>query len=606
MRRGPDPQTHPEVDGTPRVPRLEQLLNQSETPNDISESFFENNSSPGLVYDTRTLEFMAANKAATRLYGYSRQEMLSMTIGDIQFKENNTTDTRGGISRASGDAKHVKNDGTIIHAEIIPQEIVFRGKDATLITVHDVTGWRQAAESWDQERRLFRSLMDQLPVFIYAKDRDSKFVLANMTVAAAKGEKDPNDMIGKSDFDYYPPEIASEYRSIEQEIMDSGRGFTDLEVHERDKNGRESWFLNARVPWRDRGGNVIGILGVNRDITDRKQTEKSLEKSLAEFEDIVRAVSEGNLTTRAQQDGTNLGRIAQSVNTMLDDFGKMIAQVKGLGLAISSSATQILAASEEIATGSRRQAEEITNASSAVEEMAASMSQVSRNAGNTADAARGALEMARRSDIAVRDAVQGMGRIDLAVQTTAEKMHILARRSSEISEILAMISDVASQTNLLSLNAAIQAAHAGEAGLGFSVVAEEIRKLAERSAQSTKDISKIIKAMQAETSEMLSSMNTVMSEVKSGSDLAETAGKSIQEITGMVTESASLIEEISVAAEEQASVSHGVAGAMQTVSAIAVETSSGTHETSQIMQGLVDMADQLSAAIRKFKINDAF
>jgi methyl-accepting chemotaxis protein len=154
----------------------------------------------------------------------------------------------------------------------------------------------------------------------------------------------------------------------------------------------------------------------------------------------------------------------------------------------------------------------------------------------------------------------------------------------------------------LSLNAAIQAAHAGEAGLGFSVVAEEIRKLAEKSAQSTKDISKIIKAMQTETGEMLSSMGTVMDEVKGGGQLAETAGDSIQDITAMVTQSAAQIEEISAAAEEQAKVSQGVAEAMQTVSSIAVETSSETQQTSQIVRSLVDISDKLNDAILRFKI----
>src|SRR5215813_9244533 len=457
MPREQDPQCNPQVGEEVGLKRAQPVTERRSSAMDGLESLFDNNPAPGIIYDASTLGILAANRAAIYHYGYSSDEWLSMTVGDLLAETGPARAARAAYSDSNQFARHLKKDGTLIDVEISSRDIAYRGREARLITVHDVTGWRQAAESWDQERQLFRSLMDQLPVFIYAKDRDSRFVLANMTVAAAKGEEDPENMIGKSDFDYYPPDLASEYRAIEQGIMNSGHGFTDLEVYERDKNGKASWFLNARVPWRDRAGNVIGILGVNRDITDRKQTEAALEKSLAEFETIVSAVSEGNLTRRAAEDGSNLGRIAQSVNEMLDNFSKMIAQVKSLGLTVSSSATQILAASEEISTGSRRQAEEITNASSAVEEMAASMSQVSRNASNTADAARRALNMAQRSDAAVHDAFQAMERIDFAVQTTAEKMQVLARRSSEISEILAMIGDIASQTNLLSLNAAIQA-----------------------------------------------------------------------------------------------------------------------------------------------------
>jgi twitching motility protein PilJ len=565
---------------------------------------FDRNPTPAIVCDTATGRILAANNAMSRDYGYSHAELLSMTIADLQDRDHHGDAASGNSDPGltDGIARYLRTDGTVIEAEVRSEGVVFGGRNARLVTVHDVGRWRQAAESWDQERRLFRSLVDQLPVFIYAKDRDSKFVMANMAVAASKGEKDPEDMIGKSDFDYYPDDLASEYRSIEQGIMDQGEGFTDLEVYERNKNGKESWFLNARVPWRDRNGNVIGILGVNREITERKRAEAALEKSLAEFQAIVSGVSAGDLTKRAVEDETTLGQIAQSANLMLADFSRTIDQVKTLGLTVSSGATQILSASEEIAAGALRQAQEIANASSAVEEMAASMRQVSKNAGHTADSTRGTLEMARRSDLAVRDALEAMKRIDIAVGTTAEKMQVLARRNSEISDILAIIGDIAAQTNLLSLNAAIQAAHAGEAGLGFSVVAEEIRKLAEKSAQSTKDINKIIKAVQAETGEMLSSMGTVLNEVKSGGQLAEAAGGSIQDITAMVTQSASHIEEISVAAEEQANVSQGIAEAMQTVSAIAVETSSGTQETSQIVQNLVDMSDRLNDAILRFKV----
>jgi PAS domain S-box-containing protein len=341
-----------------------------------------------------------------------------------------------------------------------------------------------------------------------------------------------------------------------------------------------------------------------RDVTRRKQSEDALKRSLAELETIVSAVSESDLTKRAVEDDTTLGRIAQSVNKMLGNFSVMIMQVKGLGLTVSSSASQIMAASEDIALGLQRQAEEIADSSSAIEEMAASLSQVSRNAETTTEAAQRALDMAKRGDIAVNNTLQAMERIDVAVQLTAEKMHTLAQRSSEISEILGMINGIASQTNLLSLNAAIQAAHAGEAGLGFGVVADEIRKLAERSSQSTKDINFLNKAIQQETSAALSSMDLAMKEVKAGSQLAQIAGQSIQDISVVVTQSASLIEEISQAADEQAKVSQSIAGAMQTVSSIASGTSSGTHQTSSIMHGLVNIAENLSQTMLKFKIGD--
>jgi twitching motility protein PilJ len=698
------------------------------SPQDNQHLFFHSNPLPMLICEAQSLAFLAVNEAALRQYGYSREEFLALSLYDLEGEETASQETVSEFSNHKI-VGHRRQDGTRIEVDRQAQSWVFEGRKAMLLTTYDISKWQQAAESWDQERQLLRSLMDQLPVFIYAKDRDSRFVFANLAVAASKGETNPDNLIGKSDFDFYPPDLATQYRATEDEIMSKGQGVTDMEVFEMDKNGHESWFLNARVPWFDRNGKVVGILGVNReiterkraesalqesqllfdsvfnglpqnicckdkdgrftmaniafcqtiglpydqiigktdfdifpkdlaekfvaddrrvlagevidvvernqtpdgkpifvqvvkaprydaqgeisglqiifwDVTERKQGEEALENSLAELQTIVNAVSEGDLTLRAVAEQTHLGRIAESVNKMLDNFSKMLMQVKGLGLTVSSSAIQILGASEEIAVGSQRQADEITNTSAAIEEMAASMTLVSQNADNTTEAAHRALEMAKRSDEAVGDAFEAMERIDLAVRLTAEKMHTLAQRSSEISEILDLISGIASQTNLLSVNAAIQAAHAGDAGLGFSVVADEIRKLAERSVQSTKDINKLIKAIRTETGEALSSMDIALSEVKSGSQLAAVASQSIQDISVVVTESASLIEEISVAAEEQARVSHNIAGAMQTVSSIAIQTSTGTHETSQIMQNLVSIAENLSDAILKFKISD--
>lgn len=336
------------------------------------------------------------------------------------------------------------------------------------------------------------------------------------------------------------------------------------------------------------------------------QTDNAMQRSLTEFLEIVSFISEGNLTKRGAEGDDTLGKLVQSVNKMLDDFSLMLTEVKQIGLSVSSSATEILAAAEQIAVGSQRQADEITNTSSAVEEMAASMNQVSRNAEASADAARRALEMAEHGDKSVRDTSESMSRINSAVQQTSEKMRLLGVRSSEISEIIDLIDEIAAQTNLLALNAAIEAAHAGEAGLGFSVVADEIRKLAERSARATRDVGNLIKSIQSETSEALTAMEVGMKEVRGGSVLAHQASNALQDISQAVRQSSELIEEISAASEEQARVTSNVAGAMQTISSITLETSAGAHETAQTIEGMVGLADRLNKAISQFKVKDDY
>jgi twitching motility protein PilJ len=353
-------------------------------------------------------------------------------------------------------------------------------------------------------------------------------------------------------------------------------------------------------------GETVGFRGILRDVTEREVAEAAFEKSLAEFMTIASMVSDGDLTRRVEEGDDTLGEVIGAVNRMLDNFAGMVTQVKQIGLSVSSSATEILAASEQIAAGSQRQADEITNTSSAVEEMAASMTQVSRNAEASAEAARRALEMAENGDRSVRFTAEAMGRIDSAVQQTSDKMRTLGTRSTEISEIINLIDEIAAQTNLLSLNAAIEAAHAGQAGLGFSVVAEEIRKLAERSARATRDVGSLIKTVQGEIAEAVSAMEYGFTEVQKGSSVASEASGALRDISVAVRQSAELIEEISAASEEQARITRNLAEAMQTISSITLETSAGAHETAQTLQGMVELSEHLNKAISQFKVTQDY
>jgi methyl-accepting chemotaxis protein len=339
----------------------------------------------------------------------------------------------------------------------------------------------------------------------------------------------------------------------------------------------------------------------------RRETEQKedLEKNLAEFLKIVKPVSRGDLTLRAREGDDPVGRIARIVNKMFDDFTGMIVQVKRMGLSVSSSATEILAAAEQIAAGAQRQAEEITKNSSAVEEMAASMNQVSRNAEMSAEAARRALGRAEHGDQAMADTAEAMRRINAAVQQTSSKMHSLGARSHEISEIITLIEEIAAQTNLLSLNAAIEAAHAGEAGAGFSVVADEIRRLAQRSSKATKDVSNLIKAIQTETAQAITAMEAGLTEANGGSVLADQASHALQDMSSAVRESSELMQEISAASEEQARVTRDLAMAMQTISSITLETTAGTHETAQTIQSMVGQVEQLNVTIGGMQIKES-
>jgi PAS domain S-box-containing protein len=384
------------------------------------------------------------------------------------------------------------------------------------------------------------------------------------------------------------------------DLLKESNSFRNQEVVLQTKSGEcRTVLLSAEV---FNLGEDRCLLSVATDITERKLLEKQMDDSLAEFFTLASTVSEGDLTGRGKEGEDAVGKVVHLVNKMLDHFSLMLTQVKHIGLSVSSSAIEILAAAEQMAVGAQRQADEITNTSSAVEEMAATMTQVSKNAQASADAARQAFMLAERGGESVRFTVEAMGRINSAVQMTSEKMRSLGQRSYAISEIIDLIDEVAAQTNLLALNAAIEAAHAGQAGVGFSVVAEEIRKLAERSARATKDVDNLIKSIQTETAEALEAMEKGRVEVAEGSLVATQASESLTDISTAVNLSADLIEEISAAADEQARVTRDLSGAMQTISSITIETSAGAHETAQTIQGMVTLSEQLNEAISKFRV----
>jgi twitching motility protein PilJ len=335
--------------------------------------------------------------------------------------------------------------------------------------------------------------------------------------------------------------------------------------------------------------------------TSNQDASDSLQKNITDLLTVINQVARGDLSLRGKVTNDQLGNVTDSINYMLDNFTKVLERVRKAAMEVTACSNNILVAADEMQAGATQQDQEITNTSSAVEELTVSMKQVSNNAEASAEAARRALDAAEQGNRAVRDTLEGMQRIRASVQATAKKIKSLGDRSLEISEIINVINDITEQTNLLALNAAIEAARAGDAGRGFAVVADEVRKLAEHSRSATKDIAALIKAIQAETNEAVVVMEEGTKEVEGGASLADQAGRALDAISNVVRQSAELVQEISLASKQQVRGTEGVAHAMQIISNITRQTSQGTRGTVATVSQLVKLSDQLNEALAQFR-----
>lgn len=329
------------------------------------------------------------------------------------------------------------------------------------------------------------------------------------------------------------------------------------------------------------------------------------QEAILRLLDEMTHLAEGDLTTHATVTEDITGAIADSVNFSIDALRSLVETINETVVRVSSSSEQTQSITNRLAKASSQQAREITGTTSSISRMARTMDEVSKSAMNSADVALQSVTIASKGAETVRRNIQAMDDIRDTIQETSKRIKRLGESSQQIGEIVALITDIADRTNILALNAAIQASSAGEAGRGFAVVADEVQRLAERASNATKQISTLVEMIQTDTNEAVSSMEESTSGVVRGAKFAEDAGSALTEIETVSKELADLIQNISNEAREQATVATNISESMNVIQRITVETSEGTRETAVSVGNLTELATELRKSVAGFKLPDS-
>jgi twitching motility protein PilJ len=316
----------------------------------------------------------------------------------------------------------------------------------------------------------------------------------------------------------------------------------------------------------------------------------------------LQEVADGDLTVQATVSEDITGAIADSVNYTVEELRGLVGRVTATAEQVTRASTHAQGIASNLLQASQQQSREIQDASATVAKMAGEITDVSRSASESADVARQSVAAAQQGSTAVENAIKGMHEIRDQIQDTSKRIKRLGESSQEIGEITELISDITEQTNVLALNAAIQAASAGEAGRGFSVVAEEVQRLAERSGEAAKQIGALVRTIQTDTHDAVAAMEKSTQGVVEGARLSDAAGAALNDISQVSNRLAELISGISLATGQQATSANGVAQNIQHILTVTEQTQDGTQQTAQSIHQLSLLAQELKDSVARFRI----
>ena len=402
-------------------------------------------------------------------------------------------------------------------------------------------------------------------------------------------------------------EAASNIFSLSQTLLDEAsmlaNGFENL------ASGRSLDII---------GGYVLGLLALasiiliglvmvretNRQLRETAEKNDRNQNAIMRLLDEIADLADGDLTVTASVTEDFTGTIADSINYSIDQLRDLVATINLTAGQVAAAVQDTQATAMQLAEASEHQAQQIAEASGAIQQMAHSIDEVSANASESSAVAERSVAIANKGNEVVHNTIHGMDNIRDQIQDTAKRIKRLGESSQEIGDIVSLIDDIADQTNILALNAAIQASMAGDAGRGFAVVADEVQRLAERSSAATRQIETLVRAIQADTNEAVISMEQTTTEVVRGARLAQDAGVALEEIEGVSQNLAELIQSISNAAQQQTTSAGQISLTMNVIQQITSQTSSGSTATADSIGNLAKMASQLRRSVSGFTLPD--
>ena len=354
----------------------------------------------------------------------------------------------------------------------------------------------------------------------------------------------------------------------------------------------------------------IALGDVDHDIEVKSRDEigilaeafRSLIVYMKELAGAAERIAANDLTVKVEPKST-ADVLGNSFKSMTINLSDIIRQMGDGSTQLVSAANEVASSSEQMSRGAKDQTDQMVQVSTAVEEMTATIVETSKNAAEATTGSRKAADTAGTGGQIVNETIQGMQKIAAVVRESAQSIGKLAKSADQIGEIIGVIDDIADQTNLLALNAAIEAARAGEQGRGFAVVADEVRKLAERTGKATGEITAMIKGIQQETTDAVKSMEAGILEVDKGRELADKAGSSLNEIVTMAQQVSDMIVQIATASEEQSSAAEQISKNVENVSTIARESATGAQQSATAAEELNRQAEAMKQIVAKFKIS---